>query len=349
MKKRMLTFAIVSAMLLSSLMLLSCSIIIGQEEYVPRSNQYSYYEVAVDPPNGDIMFPIINYSVSRNSAFVSLFDEIGLSSFESGIQYDENYTTFTHKDEFGSLVIHEAPTAAIEFDAHEENTLVFTLSRETGALKSGQAVLVGNEEVSGTFIMQGDVSANIIARTLTFTIRDSGRVIFRASPEGEAVIGQAIAEGRVGGEMFISDDGYNLLEDVVAFDDLTMQTIAANPEVDLKISGDLDKGSVVIIHVDKEILKYDSTEDIGIKVDGKFIPMGDGLSETLYEDGDGHLYFITENEFGYDVVIYLSHFSDHMITIGNAEQDIGIDGYATFLSAIAMVGIAAVALIYNRD
>jgi len=316
---------------------------------VPRSNRYSYYEVAVDPPNGDVMFPVINYSVSRNSAFVSLFDEIGLASFGSGIEYDENYTTFTHTDEYGSLIIHETPTAAIEFDAREENSLVLTLSRETGALKSGQAVLVGNEEVSGTFIMQGDVSASIIARTLTFTIRDSGRVIFRASPEGETAIPQAISEGRIGGEMFISDDGYNLLEDVVAFEDITMQTIAAEPEIDLKVSGNLDKGSVVIIHVDKEILKFDSIEDMGIKVDGKYIQRGEGLSETLYEDGDGHIYFITENEFGYDVVIYLSHFLDHMITIGSAEQEIGIDGYATFLSAIAMVGIAAVALIYNRD
>ncbi len=347
--RKLVTFGIVSLLIISSLLLLSSSVIIGQEEYVPRSNDYSYYEVAVDPPDGQIAYPVINYSVSRNSAFVSLFDEIGMDNFGAGQDYIENYTTYSHEDEYGSLVIHESPTTAIEFDSDVENSLYFTLSRETGALKSGNSVLVGNEDVSGTFIMQGDARANILGRTLTFTLGDGGRVIFRASPEGEAVIGEAISDGKVGGEIFISDDGYSLLEDIVAFDGLTMQTIAADPEIDLKVAGELEGGSVIVVHVDKEILKFDSIEDMGVQVDGIYIKQGNGLSETLYEDGDGHVYFITENEYGYDVVIYLSHFSDHMITIGSAEQSIGIDGYATFLSALAMVGIAAVALIYNRD
>ncbi|MCK4756962.1 MAG: hypothetical protein KAS67_00760, partial [Thermoplasmata archaeon] len=315
----------------------------------PRSNKYSYYEVAVNPPDGQTLYPVINYSVSRNSAFVALFDEIGLANFGTGLDFEENYTTYTHRDQYGSLIIHEAPTTAIEFNAEVDNSLEITLSRDTGALKSGNAVIVGNEDVSGTFILQGDASATILGRSLTFEVGEGGRVIFRANPEGEAAIGQAISEGVVGAEMFISDDGYNLLEDIVVFDELTLQTIAADPEIDLKISGDLAGGKVVVVHVDKEILKFDSPDDIGVKIDDQYIEKGAGLSETLYEDGADHVYFITENEFGYDVVIYLSHFSEHMITIGSAEQEIGIDGYATFLSALAMVGIAAVALIYNKD
>ncbi len=347
--KKMVTFGIVSALVISSLLLLFSSGIIGQEEYMPRTNDYSYYEVAVDPPDGQIYYPIINYSVSRNSDFVSLFDEIGLENFGTTPDYLENFTTYSHDDEYGSLVIHESPTTAIEFDSESENSLEFTLSRETGALKSGNSIIVGNEDVSGTFIMQGDARANILGRTITFTLGDGGRVIFRASPDGEAVIGEAISDGKIGGEIFISSENGYLLEDIVTFEDLKMQTIAADPEVDLKVSGDLDAGSVIVIHVDKDILGFDSIEDMGVQVDGEYISQGNGLSETLYEGGDGHVYFITENEYGYDVVIYLSHFSDHMITIGSAEQSIGIDGYATFLSALAMVGIAAVALIYNRD
>ena len=344
--RRTTVICIISAMVLSACFMYTS---LGQADYQTYTGDYSAFEYTVYP-EPTFPYPVINYSVSRDSSFVRLFDEIAIDEFRSGIPYQEAPTALTHSDDYGELIIHETPTTAIEFTALEDNRVELFLSEDTGALRSGQSVVVGNEDAKGYFIPKGDVNITITESRVAFDISQGSSLIFRADPEGEQVIGEATSNGKVGGEMYISNDAGYLIEDIVLYDELAMETISpGNREIDLKVSGELNYGQSVVVHVKKSMLIYESPEDIGIQLDEVYIEKGEGLSETLYEEGEEAKYFVTETDDSYDIVVYVPQISDHLITIGSVQEEIGIDGLATLLSAVAIVGIAAAALVYNRD
>lgn len=336
----------VAALVLSGLMLYSS---MGQAEYQKFVGDYSSYEYTAYPEPW-FPYPVINYSVSRSSSFVRLFDEIAIDDFASGIPYQNTSTTKSHTDDFGQLVIHETPASAFEFRALADNSVSLFLSDDTGALRSGRSVVIGNENAKGYVISRGDVNVTIGSDEVTFDVAAGASIIFRADPEGEQVIGEATSNGRVGGEMYITTKGGLLVEDIVLYDKLDMQTVApGNREIDLAVSGESIGATSIVIHVDRDMLAYDSPEDIGILMDETYIERGTGLSETLYSEAEAARYYVSEAGDGYDVVIYFPDIQTHKITIGSVQEDIGIDGFATFLSAVAIVGIAAAALVYNKE
>lgn len=346
---------IVVIIVLSSIIFYFGECTTGQDDYEPYTSQFSMYEMTVYPPiyNGqgsEYSYPVINYMVSRDSTFVKLFEEIGIRNFESGIENQNAPTTVSHTDEYCSFIIHETPTTVIEFTAIQENSLKFILPEGTNALKTGSSVLIGNEQASGTFLIKGDVLVNIDGNNLVFDAPEGSSVIFRGNPQGEQVIGEAMSNNIIGGELFITNDGYQLVEDIVLFDDLTLSTISpAKDLIDLEIRGNLDYPKTVIAHVDREMLSFNTPEEIGIQIDGVYIERGEGLSETIFAQDENLKYYVTENSNGFDIIIYFPQISDHKITISGVEQPPGWDGFATLLSAVAIVGIAAAALFYNRD
>ncbi len=319
--------------------------IITKGQYVPRTNDYSIYELSIHPPSSDYVYPLANYSLVRNENVIGLFDRVGVAEFESGIEFYEGVTNLSHKDKFGLLEIHETPSTVVEFEAFQNNSMKFQLAEDTGALRKGDAIIVGSQDASGEFVMLGAATATINEGEVLFDIPAGSGIIFRTDPGNDYAIGSAVANGQVAAEMYLTDAGWTIGEDVVSFHDIELYTVTASEEiVEVQAIGNA-AGKAVVIHVSQPYLDYSSSEDIVVHLDGQEIILGLGMTETLTETGEEAVYYTQKTDTGFDIIVYIPQYSDTVITITSAEADIGVDGLATLLAAIGIVGVAVVALI----
>ena len=319
-------------------------------QYVPRASDYSDYEIAVHPPISDYAYPLANYSLVRSGNVIELFDRVGIANFESGIDFYDaapisGGSNMSHTDQFGHLNIHETPSTVVEFEAYQDNGMRFELADNTGAIISGDAVIVGSQDASGEFVMIDAATATIGEGEVLFDIPAGSKVIFRADQSQDYAIGGAVAGGHVAAEMYLTDAGWTIGEDVVSFHDVDLYTVSASEEVvQIQAIGDI-YNKAIVLHIDQPYLDYDSVEDLVVHLDGEEITLGMGMTETLTESGEEAVYFASKTDAGFDIIVYIPEYSDSVITIANVETDIGIDGFATLLAAIGIVGVAVVALI----
>lgn len=319
-------------------------------QYMPRSNDYSDYEIAVQPPVSDYVYPLANYSLVRSGSVIELFDRVGVARFESGIDFYDAAPisggfNISHNDQYGRLNIHETPSTVVEFEAYQDNGMKFQLASGTGAIRSGQGVLVGSPDASGEFVMLNAATATIGDGVVLFDMPTGSKIIFRADPSQDYAIGPAVADGRVAAEMYLTDAGWTIGEDVVSFDEVQLYTVTASADmVQVQAVGNASEKAVVL-HVSQPYLKYNSVNDIVVELDGREVDLGQGMSETLRDSGPNAAYYATKTNTGFDVVVYIPEYSDSVITIANVQPDLGIDGLATLLAAIGIVGVAVAALI----
>ncbi len=316
-------------------------------QYVTMTNDYSDYDIAVHPPISDYVYPLANYSLVRGDTIIELFDRVGIANFESGIEFYEGLRNISHTDSFGYFEIHETPSTVVEFEAYQDNGMRFELADGTGAIRSGDAIIVGSQDASGEFIMIGTATATVGQGEVLFDIPTGSKIIFRADQSQDYAIGGAVAGGHVAAEMYLTDIGWTVEdgEDVVSFDDVELQTLTAGEDVvQVQAIGNA-YNKAIVLHIDQPYLNYDSVDDIVVHLDGQEIALGMGMTETLTESGDEAVYFASKTDAGFDIVVYIPEYSDSVITIASVETDIGIDGFATLLAAIGIVGVAVVALI----
>ncbi len=334
------------AMIILVAVTVSLLVLSGTGQYVPISNEYSSYELAVNPPSADFVYPLANYSLVRGLDTSDLFSRVGLQDFESGIEFTGDVKK-THADQYGDLNIHEIPSTVIEYNAEATNYMKFELAIGTGAIKKGSAVIVGSEDAGGVFVMSGGATVTISGQDVVFMMPPGSTVIFRADTLQEQAIGSAVAEGLVSAEMYLLKPGWTVGEDVVAYDGTDIYTVAASEEiVDVQVMGTSSQKSVVV-HVANSYLDYDSADDLRVTLDGKKVAMGAGMTETLWGGGEEPSYFASKTAEGYDVVVYIPQNADSVISISGPEAELGVDGLVTLLAAIGIVGVAVVALIKN--
>lgn len=313
---------------------------------VPRESAYSTYDYDSDPiMQNDYYHPLANYAVVRNGNQVGIFESMGVAEFEGGIDFQFTSTMITHEDSYSYLAVHETQTTVVEFEAKEDNSLKFDLGADTGAIRSGNSIIIGNEDAGGVFVFPATVTPAIAGQEVTFDVPADSKVTFRADPSPDKTIGTAVAGERVAAEMYLGSQGDYLVEDVVSFDDVEMSTLAPSSKiVDVLLSGNAVRKSV-ILHIDDVYLHYDSAEDIAVSLDDEKVKQGEGMSETFWETSDEARYFALKTDNGFDVVVYIPQYQDYVITIASAERELGIDGMATMLAAIGIVGVAVLALL----
>jgi hypothetical protein len=345
MRKKRLAIGVTAAALLT-LALISSGMFPAQAAPVPRESTYSTYEYDADPLQvGSFYYPLTDYAVVRNGTPVSIFTSVGITNFEPGTDFQFDDTMMIHEDAYSYLAAHDTLTAVVEFGAKSDNSLRFDLGGETGALRSGNTVLIGNEETSGVFVFPVDVTPTISGQVVTFDVPADSKVIFRADPTPDKTVGSAAAGERIAAEMYLGSQGEYLVEDVVTFDDVEMSALAASDrEVDVILSGNAP-AKTVLLHIDDVYLDYVSADDIAVMLDDRRVRQGEDMSETFWGTGDEARYFAVKTETGFDVAVYIPQFEDHVINIGSAERDLGIDGMATMLAAIGIVGVAVLALL----
>ncbi len=351
MKDRMVTIAGFLLIVIISFSIALAGWWCGSAQFVEHSSDYSIYEVSENPPQDTYFYPLANYTLVHNGNMIEMFVKLGVEEFEPGIAFVTTETGISHIDSYARLEIHEFPTTVVEFEAVQNNGLQIILAEGTGAIKSGDAVIVGNEDASGEFVVRGDVTATIDGSEVIFDVPAGASVIYRSDISRDRTIGSAVAGGRVAAEMFLGDDGGWVVEDVVSFDNVQMSAVAASEElVDTQVSGTVSTGKTVVLHISDSYLDYDSEEDIAVELDDKKVKKGNGMTETLWETGDVPMYYALKTSSGFDIVVYIpqDQLSDNVITIRSAEQDIGPDGLVTLMAAIGIVGVAVLALV-KRD
>jgi len=325
----------------------SCVLFTGTGQYVPRSSDYSTYEIAVNPPMPDLYYPLANYTLVRSGASIGIFERIGLEKFEPGIEFYEGLTNITHTDQYGVLDVREMPTTVIQYSAAEANAMKFEMADGTGAIKKGSSVVVGSEKASGIFVMRGNASATISGQDVLFNLPSGSGVIFRTDTGPDNPVGNAVAEGRVSAEMYILDTGgWTAGEDIVSYGDTWLYTVTASEEIiEVQVAGDSAAGKAVVIHVTDSYLKHLSADEIVVMLDDNNVKSGEGMTETLWETGAEARYYAVKTAEGFDIVVYMPENSDSVITISASMTDFGIDGIITLLAAIGIVAVAVVALI----
>ncbi len=132
----------------------------------------------------------------------------------------------------------------------------------------------------------------------------------------EKPIESGIENGTVGAEMTISKDLGKPASNFVSYlpgMEMEMELVS-DGRIDITVRGDFSTGKVVILNIDETMLDITNFEDIIVKFDGSEIDYSN-VNVVLAEDGNEPIYCLTMGNDGLRVLIYIPHFSEHVITI----------------------------------
>ena len=153
-----------------------------------------------------------------------------------------------------------------------------------------------------------------------------------------------IGEGSIGAEMTISKEGREAAADTITYltgMELEMEKVSAQ-RVDITIRGDFSEGKIMVLNIDDTVIDISNVDDLVFKFDGEVMELSN-INLMLTEKGDEALYCLTVGNDGLRVLIYIPHFSEHVITI-ESESFIStpVDvSSGEFMGTFAMVAIIA--------
>jgi len=144
-------------------------------------------------------------------------------------------------------------------------------------------------------------------------IDDSWENIYNESIE------TGIEKGTVGAEMTISkDQGKTASASITYITGMEMEmTVVSDGRIDITVSGDFTTGKVLIVNLDETVLDITNFENIIIKFDGTPIESSN-VNVVLAGNGEEPIYCLTMGNDGLRLLIYIPHFSEHVITIESA-------------------------------
>ena len=164
-------------------------------------------------------------------------------------------------------------------------------------------------------------------------------------------IREGIDGGFVGAEMTITRTGGRTGSDIVTYlagMELEMGTVS-NGRMDITIRGNFSTGKVFVLNIDETVLDVSSFDDMVFKLDGEVIEVSN-IHLVLSESGDEAKYCLTVGNDGLRALIYIPHFSEHVVTI-ESESFISVpsktEELPEFLGIIAIAaGILVVLLLF---
>lgn len=319
------------------------------------SRSYANYTLNLGAPNtqtsqGQFKFIIENHRVRFASGLTTLFDRIGLGSFagDRSLEEEETYVRYPGTDV--EFTIHGIPTAAMSFSFETNNSVYFDLASGIDALQRGDGIVFSNGRVTATLVLAGYGALESLTDGVLATVVPGSRLLFRANPSPASYVADSVAFGNVAGEAFATSYGNRILEDNVAFAEVTMGTVLnTNDTYVASVSGELDAGKVFILNVDRSVLPRLDTAKMAVSFDDAGVRASENLLSILGEMGDTPRYFTAADGDWLQVFVYLPALSgEHTITLEPQKGGIGADEVASALAAVVLVCVAAVAL-YRRD
>ena len=301
---------------------------------------------------------ISNYAVERSNSSITIFNTVYLEKFTPAGTPKVNGAMFQYTGDEAMIIAHNNPAAVLHFTVQNtENTVVYVLASGFTATKLPESynVRISGNGITG-YIINGNSNISIENNTVTITLNAASQSLFRVMPvEGpvgqmnQAKIMEKIEEGKVIGEVSVSAYGGERSSDMMQYQrQVQMQIQSAQQNMlQIKVSAQYQEGKCVIINVDKETMAVSGNQQIVVKMDGQKMEKVDIDTVLNAHDSKGS-YNVAEGSDGYQICVYIPHFSDHSLIVETESTDTtpsqtpGLTAGALILGSIAALGIVAV-------
>ncbi len=308
---------------------------------------------------------LINVSMYNSTIFNSMFMEN--SSFNN--QHASNHL-FKGTGAGAKLIAHDNPIALIQVLARENITVILNITDDWALNHSSPNVTLSNDSMSVDILLVGKPLSYFIKVTdsnITILLSKSSQLQIRLInisdddnkedlpgslwfSETQPVILNNIGFDNVGGDITITGP-YDTPEVFVNIyvDDFNIEVDKVlNKEIVITLSSDEPTGKFVLLSVLKETLGISSDSKVVILIDDSPVTQLDEISTLTTAEAGFYRTFDSEGE---QILISVSHFSEHKITIQfipTVDQDIKdrIWSYWDYLSVIGILIVILIAGLY---
>ena len=302
---------------------------------------------------------ISNYAVERSNSSITIFSSVYLENFTPSGTPKVNGAMFQYVGDEAMITAHNNPAAVLHFTVQNTgNTVVYVLASGFTATKLPKSynVKISGNGITG-YIINGNSSISIDNNTVTVTLNSASQSLFRVIPVDGPVgqrnqdkIMEKIEEGKVIGEVSVSAYGGEKSSDMMQYQRQVQMQIqnAQKNMLQIKVSAQYQEGKCVIINVDKETMNASANQHIVVKMDGQKMEKADIDTVLNAHDSKGR-YNVTEGSNGYQICVYIPHFSDHTLTVETestsneeSQQTPGFTAGALVIGSIGALGIMAI-------
>ena len=301
---------------------------------------------------------ISDYTVKRSDTSIKVFDEAYMRDFTPMGSPRVEGAMFRYTGSDAMIMAHNNPPAVLHFTTQNSmDTAVYVLADGFTATKLPESYNVrieGNGLIG--YIINGNSTVSIDNGTITIVLPAASQSLFRAIPVdgivgqmNQAKIMEKIQEGKVIGEVSVSAYSGEKSSDMMQYQhqvQLQVQNAQQN-KLEIKVSAQYPEGKCVVINIDKGTMALSGNQQIMVKMDGQKMEKADIDTVLNAHDSKGR-YNVAEGSNGYQICVYIPHFSDHTLTVetentgeSSQSQTPGFTAGAVIIGSIGALGIAA--------
>ncbi len=301
--------------------------------------------------SGDGM--ISDYTVKRSDSSIKVFDQVYLEAFTPQGTPRVEGAMFQYMGTEAMIMAHNNPPAVLHFTTMTgEDTVVYVLADGFTATKLPESynVRIQGNGLTG-YIINGKSNITIENNTVTVTLPAASQSLFRAMPV-ESVVGQMnqdkimekIREGKVIGEISVSAYSGEKSADIMKYQHQVQVQLqlAEQNKLQIKVSAEFQEGKCIVVNIDKETMKLSENQEIVVKLDGQKLRKESNIDNVLNANDAEGRYNIAEGTDGYQISVYIPHFSDHTLTVEpESSTSTGETAMPGFTGAVAIIGTLA--------
>jgi acetyl-CoA acetyltransferase len=125
-------------------------------------------------------------------------------------------------------------------------------------------------------------------------------------------------------------------------------------KLEIKVSAEFKEGKVLVLNVEKNVFEVKNSQKVMVKFDGKEIPEGE-VEDVIMGNSTQAKYAKALGEDGGQYILYIPHFSEHVITIetvgitGSQSSNLILGSIAAAMITILILGIVVVNISKNKN
>ena len=296
-----------------------------------------------------VSYMLTGYSVMNGASSVTVFDRMGVQGFQGAGAPVSSETMVRYTDSALDMRLYNTPTAAIEATLFAGGKVYIDLAGGISALKSGDGVIIGGNNVSGILVIVGGGQFSIANDLVIVQLDPASKLVFRATPPGETQVSEGILASRISGEIYVSSTPGSVLQGNIAYGDARMDALlTSNKTFSASVNGSVG-GKVMVINLDRSVMPDIDSRKIAVSVAGSDAQKSENAAAIVWETGSAAKYFVSIDGAFLQILVYVpAGASPGVIAI--SEQFVQGPGLDTIMSAIAatLVVVVAAAALYKR-
>jgi hypothetical protein len=112
--------------------------------------------------------------------------------------------------------------------------------------------------------------------------------------------------------------------------------------VRVRVRAEFSEGKVVALNIEENVLRFGNSENVRVRFDGEWIQRG-SVEQVMAAEGEQARYVETVEEGGSQFLVYIPHFSEHIIEIESlfeGELFTGTNYAVMGISILTLVGLS---------